>query len=224
MEDTKVIEQENAELIEKMLREAEKADEPGSADRIINRGDSTNPAPMVVTEIKSAGYSYVYDTKTGERSTVNNNMLPSQLRKKRPDGSFVFTLKKPDIEVKRGTYKCMLHASDPNRAYYDTLGLPVCPKDNLTAPVQVRRHMQKRHKMEWEIIEGERIERERQHDRRLQESLILAAGGKLDVALQPIVALDTTEEVSKLDWENAPTYESDKPKETKKKTRKKKKK
>lgn len=169
----------NEALLQEMLRSAEKAEEPGDTNKIVRRGDDLDTPPTVVTSIKSAGYSYIYDTLTHERSLVNNNMLPSALKKKRPDGSMVFSTVKPEELVKRGTLKCTLHPDNPNREYYDTLGLPVCLKSNLTSPFQVKRHMQKRHHMEYEALEEERLQAEKDRSIKLQESLILAAGGKL---------------------------------------------
>jgi len=127
---------------------------------------------MEAMTLISAGYSYIYDRKTGERSKTNNNMLPMQLQKKNPDGSLRFTTKKPPFEPKRGAYKCLLHADDPNRAHYTDMGLPVCKKHNLINPHQRTIHMQKRHKVEWAAIEAERIERERQEDREFQRSIM----------------------------------------------------
>lgn len=163
--------------LEEMLRDAEVAPEPGESmrDKVIHKGDEDLPTPMVRSTMESAGWVYIYDTQTGERSTANRNMLRQLLRIRRPDGSRVFTTVKPPFEPERGTYKCMLHADDPNRGYYDTLGFPVCRKSNLTSPFMVRRHMEKRHRMEWAAIEQERKDAERAEDRKLQRTLILSA-------------------------------------------------
>ena len=159
--------------IEEMLRDAEKADEPGemAKDKVIHRGDETQPAPMIAI-IESAGYTRVFDTKTGVSSNINNNMLPAALRKKRPDGSYVFTIKRPNVPPRQGIYKCLLHKEDPNRKHYDQLGFAVCPKGNLSSPFHVRRHMKARHKVEWEAIEEERLTLEKQEERDFQRSLL----------------------------------------------------
>ena len=160
----------NAKL-EEEIRDAEKANEPGeiSINPIVHRGD--DKAPTMVATVESAGYTWVYDTTTGVPSKVNNNMLPSMLRKKRADDSYVFGTRQLVIP-KQGTFKCYLHASDPNRGHYDDLGFAVCPKDNLSAPFHVRRHMQKRHKVEWAAIEEERKDKEKAEDREFQRMLI----------------------------------------------------
>jgi len=173
MEDT-----ENTKLIEELMKDAEKAEEPGGADssRLIHAGDDEMPAPMVRTKLESAGYVYVWDTRTGERSVVNRNMLPKQLEKTREDGSRVFTTMRPKQKPKRGNLKCLLHPDSPNRKHYDELGLAVCRKSNLTNPYQVKRHMEKRHKAEWATLEQERITKERDDERLFQRTILEGMG------------------------------------------------
>lgn len=169
-------------VLEQMMT-AEEAPEPGtwSIRDVIHRGDDEVPAPIVASALQSAGYTYLYDTKTGERSLTNNNMLHAQLSKKREDGSRVFSTVPPTangriVKPKRGTLKCLLHADDSQREHYDELGLPTCPKANLTSKHQVMLHMRHRHKMEWETIEQERQEAEKAADRAFQRSIVTMAG------------------------------------------------
>jgi len=165
----------NTTMLEEMMRDAEKAGEPGelAQDKVVSRGDGDLP-PMIA-KMESAGYVYIYDAKTGDRSLCNRNMLTRKLQQKRPDGSFVFTTTKPKVSPKIGTFKCMLHKGASNREHYDDLGLPVCPKDNLLSMFHVRRHMQKRHKVEWSAIEEERLDREKKEERDFQRQLISKA-------------------------------------------------
>ncbi len=128
---------------------------------------------------RDRGRITIYDTLTAEPSEVLVTMLPQLLRKRRADGSMVFTERKPDFAPIRGSLKCKLHPDDPNREHYDTLGLPSCLKSNLTAPFHVMRHMEKRHKMEWGIIEKDRKDaeallknEERKEDREFQRELM----------------------------------------------------
>jgi hypothetical protein len=167
--------------LQELLRSAKSTQEPGDPNKVISKGDD-NSAPMVVTSLKSAGYSFIWDTETHEKSVTNNNMLPAQLRKKRPDGSRVFTTVDPKIAPTRGALRCMLHPENTDRIYFDSLGLPVCMKSNLTSPFQVKRHMQKRHRQEWETIESEKKEKADIRNVQLQESLIKAAGGQVPEA------------------------------------------
>lgn len=167
-------------IVEQMLREAKSAPEPGEAvDKVIHKGGDDVVGPIVIGRITSAGHVFIYDTRSGDRSKCNRNMLPSKLKQKREDGSLVFTLKKPSFEPKRGILKCMLHLKSPERESYDELGLPVCRKANLISPYEVERHMQKRHKTAWEAIKHENqeaekaeLKAERQEDRELQRQLL----------------------------------------------------
>ena len=133
---------------------------------------------MEVGEVLSAGQVYIYDTRTGDRSICNRNNLAHNLRKKRPDGSVVFTTVKPKFEPKRGTHKCLLHKEAPGRHNLDDLGFPYCPKDNLMSPYQVRRHMEKRHNSEWAAIKEEEQREERERRRKLDEAMIKSASKK----------------------------------------------
>ena len=162
-------------IAEEVLK-AERGPEPGTfkVRDIIHKGDEGFPAAVVASALSSAGYCWIYDTKTAERSLTNLNMLPTALRKRREDGSIVFTTVKPSIPVIRGAFKCRLHADDASRSHYDTLGLPVCRKSNLTSPFQVLRHMQKRHRMEWETIELERTTAEKE-GAKAHDAALLAA-------------------------------------------------
>lgn len=173
------MEEERQRILAGMMEMPDPRLEPGTLKvrDIIHKGDEEYPAPVVASTLTSAGYVYIYDTKTGERSLTNRNMLPAQLAKRREDGSFVFTQNKPARVPKRGTYKCLLHKDDPNRALYDQWGLAVCPKSNLISEHQVKRHMQNRHKVEWQTIEDARIERERQEDRALQRAFMKTVAG-----------------------------------------------
>ena len=177
---------ENTKLIEEMLRDAEKAPE-SMPEKVIHKGDSEVESPMVMTQLTSAGYVYIWDTRTGERSITNRNMLPTQLKKKRPDESNVFTTQKPNIVPVRGTLKCMLHADSPNRKHYDELGLPVCRKSNLTSPYQVTRHMQKRHQMEWATLEQEKKDAQEKENRDFQRLMMSNARMPAPAVAQEIV-------------------------------------
>ena len=164
----------NDAMIEEMLREAKEAPEPGTIDRVIHRGDGEQPAPMTLTELTSAGWVYIYETSDGQRSTANRNMLKELLKVKNRDGTPRFTTRKPSYEPKRGTLKCLLHEDDPNRAHYSEIGLAICKKSNLTSPYMVTQHMRKRHPVEWQTIEKERIDMEKKEDREFQRNLMAA--------------------------------------------------
>ena len=162
----------NDVLIEEMLRDAKEAPEPGTLDKVIHRGDEKQPAPMTLAELSSAGWVYIYENTDGQRSTANRNMLPELLKVKNKDGKPRFTTRKPSYSPKLGTLKCLLHADDPNRAHYSEIGLATCRKSNLTSPYMVTQHMRKRHPVEWQTIEKERTDKEKQEDREFQHALL----------------------------------------------------
>jgi hypothetical protein len=188
--------QDNTALVEEMMRNATPAEEPGLLKKGGMVPDGSKDLPLGVTELKSAGYVFIYDTLTGEPSRINRNMLRSKLQQTRTGGGYVFSLKQTVTPV-RGTYKCLLHPDAHVREYYDQIGLATCKKSNLTSLFQVERHMQKRHHQEWETIKNERDRKEKQEDRDFQKSLLAAAtGGKSPPPAKTAVAvIDPGEQV-----------------------------
>jgi len=157
-----------------LMEEAEAAPEPGSFNRsqVIHSPSNASPVDVQVASLESAGYVYVYDTENGERSVVNRNMLETQLSKLRPDGTRFFTTVKPAFEPVKGTLKCLLHKDDPDRGQYDIWGFPTCNKSNLVSEFQVNRHVQIRHRMEWQTIYDERERKEKEEERAFQRQLL----------------------------------------------------
>jgi hypothetical protein len=170
-------EKENEALIQEMLRDAKTAEVEGDLTKnpLIHRGDEELPAPMVVKEIKSAGYVWIYETRTGEQIPCIYYMVGQKMRERRPDGSFIWTTKDPGFRPKSGKVICMLHPDHPNRAHYDELGFRVCKKANLINEFQMKQHMLRKHPQEWKAIEDERKEQERQEDRALQRAILEGA-------------------------------------------------
>ncbi|GEM_PF-3353222 len=174
------------EILAAMRNEATVGPEPGEVQvgDEIQEGAKALNSPMIVSGIKGAGIAYIWDTRTGERSRTNKNMLPTQMTKRREDGSLVFTQRDPGIIPKRGQLRCMLHA-ELREAHpeYDRWGLALCNKANLASPQDVKSHMQMRHKREWATIEDDRIEREKAEDRQLQRQSAEATREALRVAV-----------------------------------------
>lgn len=159
---------EEAQLLESIQR-AEAAAEPGDQKGQLVTPDTDDTFPAAVSSLTSAGYVNIYDTLTGDRSGTNRNMLPAQLKKRRPNGSLVFTTVKPKAEPFKGTTLCYLHADRPERARFDAMGLPTCKKSNLAAEYHLDAHMKHRHKQEWALLESERtkaLEQDERRDRR----------------------------------------------------------
>ena len=159
--------------LEEQLRDAEVVPEPQlEIEGTIEEAEYVYPA-----EVLSAGQVYIYDTKTHEQSVCRRNNLPHKLKLKNPDGSPIFTTVRPSVPPKRGHLKCMLHP-DKRNPMYDDWGFTVCKKSNLTSPFQVRRHMQKRHKQEYEAIKEEEARIEKEKDRKERETIIKLASKK----------------------------------------------
>ena len=161
----------NDVALEEMLRDAEDAAEPGdmvSGQIISQNGEMT----MTTSQLQSAGWVYVYDTRTADRSVVNRNMLPQQLQKLRPDGSYVFSTRKPEgIEIIVGDLDCFLHADDPNREKYNRMGLVTCIKIGFLNELDRANHMRYRHPRAYATLENERVREDREAER--QERLAL---------------------------------------------------
>ena len=165
------------EYIEELMQEVEEAEEPGNLreGQVLHRSNDDMPLGVQVASVASAGHVFIYNTKTGDRSKTNRNMLEDQIRKVFPeDGTRVFTTIKPDFEPPRGTYKCLLHADNGEREHYDQMGLATCTKDDLASEYQVQRHMERRHRMEWATIGEERDRAEKDEERRFQRTLMAA--------------------------------------------------
>ena len=153
--------------------------EPGdihAGDYIRKPEAETDEAPSVpgsmITDLKSAGYTTLYDTETRESSLVNNNMLATQLKVKRIDGSLVFTRVQPAEGPWRGNILCFLHEDQPERAKYAAMGFSACRKSSLPNRFQAANHARNKHRYEWKAVEDERAASERREDRQVQRELL----------------------------------------------------
>lgn len=176
--------------VERIIRELQAAPEPGSDSgmtvgerhTVPNVGDE--PILMLTRDMKSAGWVYVYNTRTRERVMCNNNMLVRQLQKVHPPetgpewaGKPAFTKDTPSRPPERGKLLCHLHPDHPQRAHYASIGIgPTenCRKSNLVTVLGVRVHMEHRHPTAWKAIQENKAEMERAEDRALQQSAIEA--------------------------------------------------
>lgn len=198
--------------IDELIRQAQAAEEPGTVRKgqSVDMGGEDVALPANVSSIESAGYSYIYDTRTGAPSLTNNNMLRQQLGKTRDDGSKVFTTLDPGIRPPRGKLRCPLHAESENRAHYDSLGLPVCKKSNIPTPYAVDRHMRNRHPDEWQILEFEKKQKVDEERRQFQEAVF----GKMIPAAMDTPPTPTVQ--GPVDDTKPPLYVSNKDKAKKK--------
>ncbi|MBU0906647.1 MAG: hypothetical protein KKE05_00655, partial [Nanoarchaeota archaeon] len=163
------------------LRDAKLVEVPSELkdQPVIHRGDGDVPAPMTVKEISSAGYVQVWDSRTGREAPVLYYMLPTKLRERRQDGSFIWTTNDPKVRPPRGQHRCFLHKDGPNRKLYDSMGLRTCKKDNIINAFEAKQHMLKKHPKEWAAIEEIRKDKEREEDRGLQRAILSKMGGEI---------------------------------------------
>ncbi len=168
-------------LIEAMQQMAAPAPEPGDfhVRDVIHKGDEQNPMPIVASSLQSAGYVFIYDLRTGDRSVTSRNLLHAQTTKLDSEGHRMFTTVPPKAQPARQTYKCLLHPESETRSRYDELGFGTCRKANLRSPLDLELHMRHRHKTEWETIEKERKDKQAEEDRELQRAFIQAAMGNV---------------------------------------------
>lgn len=177
----------NESLIAEALRDAKLVDVPSELKEnpVIHKGDGELDAPMTVKELSSAGYVYIWDSRTFERAPVLYYMLPSILRRRREDGSFIWTTNDPKQLPARGTHKCLLHKDSPSREEYKKMGLRTCKKSNIINDFEVKQHMLKKHPKEWMAIEDVRKERERVEALEIQKGMLAAMRGKPEVEEKP---------------------------------------
>jgi len=164
--------QEGEKALEEMMLDAEEAPEPGSRETVVNRPSADVPLPMTVGELSSAGWVYVWNQFTGDRSLCNRNTLGTQLLKRDEQGRRVFTTQDPGIRPARGNFLCMLHKDHPDRVFHDALGLPTCPAGHLRNEYNVRLHMQHRHRSEWAVLEDERRKQTEEEERQVRRAII----------------------------------------------------
>lgn len=178
--------------VEELLAKAQDAAvvQPSDKDSHILQRETDEQPGMQASRVSGAGYKWLWDTKTFERFAILSYMFGQKLKEKREDGSLRFTSVKPAGVQIGGTLLCWLHADSPMRDHYNTIGLRVCRKHNLTNQYQVEQHCKKKHPQEYAIIKSEQAETERQEGltaQRAQTSALLALAGK-SVEAAPDVA------------------------------------
>jgi hypothetical protein len=153
--------------IEEQALGAKAAPEPGSvAGTVFHHATEDMPATVGITGVESAGYVWVYDRVTGEPDRVNSNMVKAVLRTGR-----VVTID-PGFRPAQGKLKCPLHPNHPQAEANAEMGFGTCPKANLRTGLDVRTHMQSKHKRELAAIEDKKAEDDRERERRMQEAII----------------------------------------------------
>lgn len=154
-----------------MFLEAKEAPEPAT-DMTVDKSSLDSELELSPAQLITAGWVYVYRIETGEPVPINKNMLLDKLKIMK-DGKKVFTTVKPEgVTVRKGIIKCLLHPSHPDRERFNEMGLPVCRKSNIPSKYELTRHMEIKHKTAWKTLELERIEKEKEEDKRFQRDML----------------------------------------------------
>lgn len=165
---------------------AEQADSPEQfatvvPDSYLREGEvlgpvnDSNPAPSRLSSLRFKGYVEVWDTRTGVKSLQPWWLLWQTMKKKREDGSFVFTRTDPKIPPNYGAdLVCPLNPASSEYETVKGMGFKVCTKQHIPHEDARMRHVKKSHSRAWEAMERIRTERIRQEDRKLQQDMLAA--------------------------------------------------
>lgn len=159
-----------------------------------------------VEDMAFKGYVKVWDNRTGVMSYQPRWLLWQTFQLKRPDGSYIFTDKDPQISQNYGLdLVCLLHPDSPDFLMLQSMGFKPCLKKHTPTRIALDRHMVKKHKLAYEAMKEQLSEKRREEDRALQmeairsnQELIRSFAG--NVAVRPAQPPE------------APLYVSDKPK------------
>ena len=144
----------------------------GIADKLVQRaGEYSN----------TGDYRTIYSTLDGSPSSILEYMVPKVLKMRRVDNPRLrrFSLVQK-VPWKLGTYKCELHLEHPLYQEYVELGFTEpCRKSTLKSELNVRRHMEKKHKDEYatrqqalQKIETTKYQTQAEEDRAFQRKLM----------------------------------------------------
>jgi hypothetical protein len=123
--------------------------------------------------IKGLNTVTVYHRASREPRVINENMLGVVLRKVDPaTGKLAFQMREPEEAPFMGQHPCMLHASNPNRAHYDEMGLPECKAGHLRNAYEVDRHMSVKHKSALAAIRREELAGQQEEERAFRRALL----------------------------------------------------
>ena len=93
------------------------------AGEVLGPVNEANPAPMRVSDLRFKGYVEVWDTVSGVKSLQPWWLLWQTMKKKRPDGSSVFTRTDPKIPPNYGAdLFCYLNVATPEYQRVKQLG------------------------------------------------------------------------------------------------------
>ncbi len=141
----------------------------------LGRGEE-DLVPMKIESLRFKGYVEVWDNRTGILSLQPWWLLYQTMRKRREDGSLVFTRTNPHIAPDYGEdLFCPLNPDAPQDGYlpnFSGRGFRPCRKKHIPHQEGLERHVIKTHGRAWEAMQRERVAREREEDRQLQREQI----------------------------------------------------
>lgn len=165
---------------------------PGTSDDMValDQGGTTEEGQKV-----SLAPVTLYETRTGEPRQIHPWYVKDALKKRHKDpdhpeliGKPVFS-RTPVARAPRQKHTCLLHPDRPERALYDSWGLPQCMTPHLASDFEVQRHMKNRHKSALETINAHRAEIERAEDRaerRAQTEALMALAAATQRQQEPV--------------------------------------
>jgi len=171
-----------AQLIEREV-EMRRAPEPGGMEGISMGDDGVE---VKKTSVKSAGYIVMWNTDTFEPSRFNMNGVRAKLGEVFPPdhprraGLPAWTSFDPKKTPWRGTATCPLHASQPERTHYDTLGYPECSRIQLPNAMEAREHLRKKHPATFRQMNEDKADMDRkaqEEDRNINRRILAKLAG-----------------------------------------------
>lgn len=133
-------------------------EEPAQKSSPVPNQGQALAAPMVTTPASSAGYIYLRRASDGKLVLVSKNQLPERLRQRLPNGLPAWL---PPQEPWTGRDRspkllCYLNQDHPNFLRMADLNLDPCMKRGKIAnDAALRRHMVRKHKDSWDVIQRE---------------------------------------------------------------------
>lgn len=135
-----------------------------------------------VQKLEKGMWVKAWDTRTGEMSMVNRVHLPyldgsNAKAWRHPDGTLCYSLSSVNVKPERGTLTCLLHPKHPMRQHYVEIGIGRsrdCRKQGIPSELDVRRHMEKRHRDAWAVIKEDRERQEKLEEREFQRGIMKA--------------------------------------------------
>ncbi len=144
------------------------------------RPSGGDPSRVEVTDMRFKGYVQVWDTRTGVMSLQPWWLLWQTMRKRREDGSLVFTQEDPQIPQRHGAdLYCHLNPLSDMYGKLESLGFATCVKMHIPHQDGLMSHIRHSHKRLWDFLQNEKederdrkAQEEREKDRELQREFM----------------------------------------------------